>query len=448
MQQLNKYLGMLSLLLMIPSLSAEVLDLDPATLLEQAKAAGLAPLTPIETLSPKNENLYLWGKDLFFDKNLSGNKNISCASCHGLDHYSGDGLPLAVGEGATFSPSFQLASGHILKRHTPNLINLGRPEIRHYFWDGRVAKSATSNTLFTPESELTGGANAKRQDILAALSGPLAAQALFPLADSLEMAGQEGENPIANLKTRPKRWDYITENRVLTRKEYVDYFKKSFPQENGKMNIGHVATALAEFQTHFFASSQTAYDQFMSGNLKALNEKELRGLSVFINEGQCASCHNGEHLSNFEFDSSGAPQIGLEENLNDLGRREVTRKGRHSFMFKTTALRNVALTAPYFHSGSIATLEGVVDHYNAILTNLNNYVLNEELYDLYEGKLLYDSDPKRNDLRKLQVEGNPFQVGLKLTSAQKDDLVYFLKHSLTDSDFKKRIDKLRERPSQ
>ena len=98
--------------------------------------------------------------------------------------------------------------------------------------DGRVAKSSRSDALFTPEPAISGGPNAKRKDITAALSGPLAAQALFPLADSKEMAGQSGENQIADLPTTLERWDAIIKERVLPNQKYVELFEKSFKEKS------------------------------------------------------------------------------------------------------------------------------------------------------------------------------------------------------------------------
>ncbi|MAF79378.1 MAG: hypothetical protein CME63_15250 [Halobacteriovoraceae bacterium] len=447
---MSKYLAFLGIIFHISTVAQSIEKVDPKEVYQLAKDNALAAITPIHKIKEMNKELYQWGELLFFDKSLSGNKNISCAQCHDPLRFSGDGLPLGVGEGAFFSKKeIRLEQGAILKRHTPTLINLGRPEIRHYFWDGRVAKSSRSDALFTPEPAISGGANAKRKDITAALSGPLAAQALFPLADSKEMAGQSGENEIADLPTTLERWDAIIKERVLPNQKYVELFKKSFKEKSGsKLNIGHVGSALAEFQRFYFESSQTPFDQFMRGKWDALSQKELRGLSVYIKEAQCASCHNGEHLSHFEFDSSGAPQIGTLENIEDFGRQEASGRGRHRFMFKTTQLRNIALTAPYFHSGSVNTLEEVVDHYSAIATQLNSYKISEPTQDFYEGQLHYDNDKENNELRKLQVEGTVFQVGLKLTPLQRDDLIYFLRHSLTDKSFKERMEsKLQKKPN-
>lgn len=402
-------------------------------------------LKPMSEPPAQNKELFRLGEALFFEKSISGNRNISCGSCHSPKHYSSDGLAIGIGEGASFDPT-SLNTAHTLKRHTQHLINTGRAEIRHYFWDGRVSISADGSSFTTPEVALNGTAPALL-NVADALSDSLAAQALFPLTDNKEMAGLPGSNEIANETTTPARWEKIVErfSEPQLSSRYQPLFNKAFPLVSfANINIGHVATAIAEFERHFFKSTNTPYDRFLKGDVNALDESSLKGFLVYASKGRCITCHLGEHLSNFQFDSSGSPQIGLAENLADFGRKDITNKNLDKFMFKTPTLRNVALTAPYMHSGSLKTLKDVVDHYNHIEKNLAEYVLAPEIIKFYGDAIVYDTDKERNAVRLVQVEGSPFIVGLGMTDAEKADLVHFLEVGLTDLDFKQRMDSYKE----
>lgn len=421
------------------SLVSVAQEVNPNDVFGLAKGLKLSAMDPLEE---KNESLYSLGEALFFEKELSGNRNISCGSCHSPRFYSGDGLALGVGQGAVFGKTIDLKEGAILKRHTPHLINLGRIEVNHYFWDGRVAQSVNTGNLSTPELGLN-GSNPVLKEIRASLSGPLAAQALFPLLSPEEMLGRKGDNELSQWDENSKVWDAIVKRLYSSElnSDYKSLFKKSFPGLSiDKINVGHIGSALAEFQRFFFSSTDSPFDQFMRGDLNALDPKAVRGLNIFMTKGRCVTCHKGAQLSIFQFHSSGAPQLGLQDNFNDEGRKEVTNKGRARFKFKTPSLRNIALTGPYMHSGSLQTLDDVVNHYNDINTSLNSYIPGLEIQDFYKNLVSFDNDSKRNELRYLQVEGTAFLLGLKLTDQEKEDLVHFLEVGLTDLTFKKRMD--------
>lgn len=434
------FLGHLAvLILLVPALCFSN-SKDPREVFELATKMRLKPMPQ---LSSKNEALYELGEALFFEKELSGNRNISCGSCHDPRFYSGDGLSLGIGEGAQFGDVVKLLKGKILKRHTPQLINLGRPDILHYFWDGRVSYSIQHKSIMTPEENLN-----KKDPYLGkvykALSGPLAAQALFPLLSPEEMLGQMHENELASLASNHEKWQGIVRRLFQPHlfRKYEKLIQRAFvDMAINEFNVGHIGTAMAEFQKYFYQSTNSPYDQFLRGDLLAMDQSSIDGLDVFMRKGRCVGCHGGMHLSRFQFRSSGAPQIGVKDNFEDSGRKAVTGRNQDLFKFKTTSLRNVALTAPYMHSGAITTLEGVVEHYNNIQLQLNNFVIPDEVVKFYGEQVFYDTDPKRNEIRRLQVEGSIFLMGLRLTKKEKGDLLYFLKYGLTDQDFKKRMDK-------
>lgn len=397
-------------------------------------------LKPLDKPKEVDWNLYRFGEKLFFEKELSGNRNISCASCHRVDKYSGDGLALGIGEGAKFGLKMHLAEGGILKRHTPVLINLGYTGIKKMFWDGRLSLRASGWN--SPEEGIN-GSSPLYPEIANNFSSALSAQAAFPLVSNAEMLGQPGDNEIADETENVKRWELIV-GRVLSSKlsrKYKAAIKKSYPKiKREDLNISHLTNALAEYMTHFFSSYNTPYDEYLRGDESALDVQALKGMELFFQKARCALCHNGGHLTNFQFMSSGAPQIDRLGSETDFGRAEASLRNRDQFLFKVPQLRNIALTAPYMHSGGIKTLEGVVEHYNNVETGIRSYSLTEELNDFYKSGVLVDEDPDRNKLRYLQVRLTPFLVGLKLTEEEKEDLVYFLREGLTDPIFKKRLD--------
>lgn len=155
--------------------------------------------------------------------------------------------------------------------------------------------------------------------------------------------------------------------------------------------------ALAAFQRTLI-SGNSAWDRYTNGDLRALSDDQIAGMELFFSErSQCSSCHKGVFLSDFTFRN-----IGLYEVYEDAGRQRVTADPNDNGKFKVPSLRNVALTAPYMHDGSMNTLEEVVDHYT---TGGQNHPLKDSLME-----------------------------PLNLTLREKAQLVSFMK-ALTDLDF-------------
>ncbi|MCJ8275703.1 MAG: hypothetical protein HRT44_04435, partial [Bdellovibrionales bacterium] len=301
-----KYYSLIVLSLAFVARPSMAQEMSAQQIFELARGMNLRSL---EELPEKNRDLYKLGEALFFDKELSGNRNISCGSCHSPKFYSADGLALGIGEGSQFTPVPELLRGKILKRHTPHLINLGRDNIRHYFWDGRISRSSQSQALFTPEPKLNGQAP-ELSEIVRALSGPFAAQALFPMLSPEEMRGQPGSNELSDIEDNARVWSLIIQRLAEGEKKekYNKLFSKAFPQLDVlKLNIGHIGSALAEFQKYFFSSYDTPYDRFLEGDLEAMDERSIKGLQVFMTKGRCVTCHGGEQLTLQQFESSGAP---------------------------------------------------------------------------------------------------------------------------------------------
>jgi len=170
---------------------------------------------------------------------------------------------------------------------------------------------------------------------------------------------------------------------------YVEEFKKVYG--TGVTSKG-VAEAIAAFERTII-STNSAFDKFMTGDNKAMNESAQRGMKILQGKGRCVLCHNGPNFTDNKFHNLGVPQIGpLKE---DLGRYNVTKQDADRGAFKTPTLRSVTETGPYMHDGAFKTLEEVVDFYNK-------------------------GGGKNPHL-------DPFITPLNLTDEEKKDLVEFLK---------------------
>ncbi|MFK7937835.1 MAG: cytochrome-c peroxidase [Roseovarius sp.] len=316
----------------------------------------------------------LLGRDLFFDPILSGNQNISCASCHDPSLGTSDGVSLSLGEGAQGKGLSRTAPVDAARvaRHTPSLFNLGAFEFTALLHDGRVQADPTTRFGFT----LPNGLHLERP-----VASALAAQALMPMVSMTEMAGQPVENPIAdavaqdNIMGLNGAWDQIAQ-RVAGVPDYRDRFTWMIGADE-PVHITHIATALADFMTYEFRSTDSAYDAFLRGDDDALDNDAMRGMSLFYGKANCASCHSGPFQTDHSFHAIAMPQIGPGKDhglgSSDHGRGFITGNPQDNYRFRTPSLRNVALSAPYGHTGAFDTLEAVVRHHLDAMTSLAEY---------------------------------------------------------------------------
>lgn len=322
---------------------------------------------------PFDEAKAALGRFLFYDPIISGNRNISCATCHHPDFASADGLALGVGEGGQGLGSKRtVGEGRdIIRRRVPRnapaLFNLGAKEFKALFHDGRLEVDPKDPSGFhTPADE----------DTPHGLSGILAAQALFPLTSEVEMAGQGVENEIGqaleDIYGNPwlSVWAQV-ELRLQGNETYVEHFRAAFPDiETAKdIRIVHFANAVGDFINSEWRSDNSPFDQYQAGKADALTDVQLEGLDLFYGKADCASCHFGSFFTDQDFHAIAMPQIGpgkvarLEAIRHDRGRGSATNRIEDRYKFRTPSLRNVALTAPYGHSGVYKTLEDVVRHH-------------------------------------------------------------------------------------
>lgn len=383
------------------------------------------------------------GGQLFFDKILSGNQNISCASCHHPFAATGDGLSLPVGEGGrglgvTRDVGAGVSAVHErVPRNSPPLFNLGAREFDTLFHDGRIQ----SNALLPSGIESPAGASLPE-----GLDNPLAAQAMFPVTSPTEMAGHPGENPVADsaaagdLAGSNGVWAQLAD-RLRAIDGYAAQFVSVFDDVNSPADIRfrHAANAIAAFEAVRWRSDSSPFDDLLRGQRGALSRKQLRGLRIFYSRsrGNCASCHSGRFQTDHSFRAIAIPQIGPGKGdgplgYEDFGRERVTGHPGDRYKFRVPSLRNVALTAPYGHDGAYDDLETMVRHHLDAVRFLYAYdptrVVLPSRSDLDVTDFLATSDP---EVLAAIASANELPAR-SLTDAEIESLIEFL-HALTDT---------------
>ncbi len=321
------------------------------------------------------------GQLLFYDPILSGNQEVACATCHHPKHGTGDGLSLGIGDGGIGLGPERIVDPdnppeQRIPRNAPGLFNLGAHEFTFLFHDGRIAADPEKPAgLRTPLDA----------DMVSGFASLLSAQTMFPVLSADEMAGHYSENEVSTavrqgLITGPGgAWDIIAK-RVAAVPEYEAAFAATFTEINGPESIDftHISDVIAAFMEVEWRSDTSPFDAMLRGerNLPAL---AAEGMELFYGSKGCADCHSGKFQTDHDFHAMGAPQIGpgkaarFETHARDEGRFRVTGDVADLYAFRTPSLRNVALTAPYGHAGSHATMAGFIRDHAAPLDGLARY---------------------------------------------------------------------------
>ena len=319
--------------------------------------AGSPPMAKVEL-----------GKLLFFDKILSGNKNIACATCHHALTDTGDGLSLGIGEGARGlgvardTGSDTDAVHERVPRNAPHIFNLGAREFERMFHDGRVE---------VDDSEPSGFRSPAADNLPLGLDNVLAAQAMFPVTSPTEMAGQGIENDIAIAAVAGdvvEVWRLLAE-RLQAEDDYVTLFEMVYADVDDASDITyvHAANAIAAFEAVAWRSDSSPFDRFLRGDNGALSPDAKRGMGLFYGRAGCSSCHSGKFQTDHEFHAVAMPQIGPGKGdgtsgQEDFGREQVTGLPVNRYQFRTLSLRNVYLTGPWGHDGAYDDLREMVKH--------------------------------------------------------------------------------------
>lgn len=397
-----------------------------------AFAADLpAPLTDAD-FAPVDPAKARIGQLLFYDKVLSGNRNISCGTCHHHDHGSADGLSLGIGEGGSgVGPKRTPGAGadrirKRIPRNAPGLWNLGHNSVRTMFHDGRLEVSDLYGNGFNSPAE---------EWLPQGLDNVVAAQALFPLVAQFEMAGNPKENEIAGaVHDRIDAAWPILAKRVRVIPEYGEMFVEAFDNIDraDEVTIVEIANAISAFIAFEWQSHDSPFDAFLAGDTTALSPAARRGLDLFYGDAACADCHSGPLLTDHEFHAIGLPAFGpgrtrrFDPYARDVGRMGESDAVEDAYRFRTPSLRNVALTAPYGHNGAWPTLSAMVrQHLDPAAARA---AWRPEDAQLPEVPWLAATDfVIRTDTREMARQASVLDIVPKtLTEAQIADLVTFL----------------------
>jgi len=329
------------------------------------------PVPKVPADNPMTVEKVELGRRLFYDTRLSGNRTFACANCHQQAHAFADALPRGVG-----------STGEMHPRGSMPLSNIAYSPVL---------------TWANP--------NMKR----------LEDQALVPMFGErpieLGLAGKENEL-LARLRGDPR---------------YQRMFPAAFPDSPDPFTLQNVTRAIASFERTLI-SGNSPYDRAQRGEPGAMSPAARRGEKLFFSEElECFHCHGGfnftgttdyvgKGIAEVEFHNTGLYNVDGKGAYpaDNPGIKEFTQRAEDMGRFKAPSLRNVALTAPYMHDGSIPTLEGVLDHYAA------------------GGRTVHEGPNKGVG------SANPFKsefiTGFTLSRRERDDVIAFL-NSLTDSSF-------------
>jgi cytochrome c peroxidase len=333
----------------------------PQIVRQLAASRGIVPLAAPPRVRPALVRL---GQALAFDKVLSGNRDISCTTCHLPSFATGDGRSLSVGQGATgLGPARIHPAGAFIPRNAPSLFNLSA--MRHLFWDGRVAVDGAGNLSTPAGSQLTPAMTRVFE------FGPVSALGMFPVTNRAEMrTGVGSANELASIADNDFQgiWSALMK-RLLAIGEYKGLFEAAYPGTRFEdMNFAHASNAIAGFVVDQYSTRNSPWDRFLAGNDAALTMQQLDGAQTFLTL-KCSICHTGATFSDEQFHNVAVAQIGPGQGngislRDDFGRMNVTGLPEDRYRFRTTPLRNVELTGPYGHDGSIASLREFVEHYS------------------------------------------------------------------------------------
>jgi cytochrome c peroxidase len=411
-----------------------LLVLFPIPLTTDQKISALMTQADARTpdaIATHSDALVKLGEALFWDPELSGNRDTSCATCHHPQLGTGDGLSLPIGTGG-FGLGLERVRPEnrrdFVPRNAPPVFNLGHAEWQTLFWDGR-AFTRPDGSFHTPVSDR----------MLPGLDSILAAQAMFPVTSREEMRGLRGDvdifgNPnelAAIVDYRPSEIWAALMTRLLAIPEYVTLFAAAYPDvPTEDLTFVQAANAMAAYQSTTFTFLDSPFDRYLAGDADALDEQQKQGAILFYGEAGCATCHAGPLLTDQQFHNILVPQVGPGKGRDqpfDLGLARETGNNCDRYKFRTPPLRNVSLTGPYMHNGAFWTLEDAVRHH----------------FDPVDGLLAYDptqlapaalqamclDDPEVID-SILATKSESASEGVQLTEAEFDALMAFL-HSLT-----------------
>jgi cytochrome c peroxidase len=367
-----------------------------------AMALAETPLPRADaTFRPTDPDEVALGQLLFYDPILSGNKTVSCATCHHPKFATSDGVSLGVGDGGIGLGSERRSDPdnppeQRIPRHSPALFNLGATEFTRFFHDGRLEDDPNApNGIRTPLGA----------DMVVGFDNALAAQTMFPVLSPDEMAGHYSENDVSTAVRRGMlaqpggAWDIIAA-RVAGIPEYRKGFD-TFLGTDAPITFADISNALAAFIAFEWRADNSRFDQYLRGET-TLTAVETTGMDLFYGPAQCGTCHAGQFQTDHDFHALAMPQIGpgksarFERHARDTGRLRVTGDPADAFAFRTPSLRNVTRTAPYGHSGAFPDLDSVIQHHMNAVQSLRSYDISAAILPAIDvapdDRILQDAD--------------------------------------------------------
>lgn len=328
------------------------------------------PLEPED--NPMTEEKFQLGRHLFYDRRLSGNGTVACASCHLQSMGFSDGLQRSVG-----------ATGEVHPRNAQALVN--------------VAYHSTLNWANPSVTQI-------EKQVLVPLFGE------FPVEHGVN---EENKTEILAL--------------LASDPVYAELFSAAFPQADELINFENITRALASF-VRGLTSFDSDFDRMEAGDANALSPAAKQGMALFFSERlECFHCHGGYNFTDAFVDRSMLFPLRAFHNTglynvdgrgaypaDNTGVFEITGEPAHMGSFRAPTLRNIAVTAPYMHDGSIATLDEVIRTYAAGGRNITSGP--------------YAGDGRNNPHK------DGFVSGFSITDQEVMDLIDFLE-SLTDDSF-------------
>ena len=342
--------------------------ITPRVVRQLAAGRDIVPLERPRYIRP---SLVRLGQALAFDKILSGNRDIACTTCHLPAFSTGDDRSLSIGQGGIgFGPHRTIQSGVFIARNAPPLFDIGA--MKHLFWDGRV-EIVHHGRLSTPA-----GPQFTREMRRTMEFGPASAIAMFPVGNRDEMRGYSN-NDLGQVADTDNTgiWSAIMK-RIGQVPEYRRMFEEAYPgQRFERMTFAHASNAIGAFMVDKLTFANTPWDRFLEGRDDALTKAQLQGAQTFLTL-KCSLCHNGATLSDDKFHNVAVAQVGPGKGngasgRDDFGRENITGNEADRYLFRTSPLRNIELTAPYGHDGAYGTLESFVTHYSDSDLKLENF---------------------------------------------------------------------------
>jgi cytochrome c peroxidase len=243
------------------------------------------------------------GRWLFFDKRLSADNTISCATCHRPENGFSEPTPVSTG-----------IDGQKGGRKAPSFTNQAWAKLPHFFWDGRAAS--------------------------------LEEQAGGPIINPIEMGMQDHDAVV---------------KKIAAIASYPKYFKEAFGTE--EVNIERITRAIADYERTRM-SGNSAWDKWRAGDSEAVSLEVKKGHRIFFGSGFCNNCHLGPNFTDSDFHNLGVGWDKEKESFTDEGRYAVTKQDADKGAFKTPSIRDISKRAPYMHDGSMKTLREVVEFYS------------------------------------------------------------------------------------